>query len=903
MQEQSKKIEMTNPEIINIIQGNEDKIEKSIFERAIIEAFKQVNACECIKKLSIALDEVKHLVDEVKQGNGSKYLLNKNLIDKLSRIIERKFFNVNILIAKIYDSLLETTNFSILSPNLDLLISFSNEILNLLDIVKSTNVAKSLEKKCSSFLNYLLTNSQSNLDDEQKDIIKELLNSFPNRNSSDAFLNFKSTRERIVALCKSTAIEDKLEGILLLMESFGDTNSLDEQFDLLLEHGPQIIKAAIHRPNPENRKLYYQLGNFIISLLYSYKYRIDSSNIKKENQIQKDQKSKLFFLVDSSLPEDSTSEKIKIQINDDVDLSFLNDSLYELTIQKDVLLQCENIVSICQLIVNTLSIYETIFELQYVCYLILKKIYFSFPQFKTQIEDLIALTLVNLCLFKTNEERVNTLECRQFLHYLLNCPAEEELKAKLKYRIDSKKANGINIQLEEGVSIDLASVEYDCLKFSDFNLRIGYPSRYFIEAGTQKDKYIEIEEPNSLVYIGFATHEYDITCHLLKYINDSDINSNTTLDDDLTDRGHFTVIFKLEKFDCSELPVKIVMLVCTPGIYKLIFDNSYSWFTSKTVRHRLSVLRPLSEIKFESQDLTSFNSNKQNEFHSNKNMLLKIEGKMRNYDFGAIEMKKQLILKEKLTAIYLPIIITKNSIRILNWIQDEHSSEKLTYEELLKDNETVTMELFEKTLLQYLLKIQCLDNTNNIQAVYLNVFVNEKTIANTETIIITQDETVKSSLNKIGFYPENLLKEYDKIKYSCNILADSCLLYNIFEKVIKDRTINSLIHIHFDKKGALASLYSEGVIHEKISYFTYDNSIDIMGNFDAIMEFVNKVIVLFGAFDLSCSYTNLDPKVFEQFCGLLKNKLEKLEIKVNFEQYDHQFIDNMLKDIVLFSVN
>ena len=52
--------------------------EKSTFERAIIEAFKQNNSIECMKKLSIAYDEVKFLVDDVKASHGKKFILNKN---------------------------------------------------------------------------------------------------------------------------------------------------------------------------------------------------------------------------------------------------------------------------------------------------------------------------------------------------------------------------------------------------------------------------------------------------------------------------------------------------------------------------------------------------------------------------------------------------------------------------------------------------------------------------------------------------------------------------------------------------------------------------------------------------------------------------------------------------------
>ena len=140
--------------------------QKSLFERSIIEAFKEKISKNIIEKLTIALDEIKSIVNEIKQSNNSlsqnnseinkKFLLNNNILDKLSRIVQRKFFNVNILIAKIYESLIDPNNYHMLSHDIILLINFSNEVLNLLESIKSTIVSKQLEKKCSSFLIYLL---------------------------------------------------------------------------------------------------------------------------------------------------------------------------------------------------------------------------------------------------------------------------------------------------------------------------------------------------------------------------------------------------------------------------------------------------------------------------------------------------------------------------------------------------------------------------------------------------------------------------------------------------------------------------------------------------------------------------------------------------------------------------
>lgn len=45
--------------------------EKSVFERAIIEAFKQTTSKAIYEKLNIALDEIKYIVADIKKNNAS----------------------------------------------------------------------------------------------------------------------------------------------------------------------------------------------------------------------------------------------------------------------------------------------------------------------------------------------------------------------------------------------------------------------------------------------------------------------------------------------------------------------------------------------------------------------------------------------------------------------------------------------------------------------------------------------------------------------------------------------------------------------------------------------------------------------------------------------------------------
>jgi hypothetical protein len=144
-------------------------------------------------KFGIALDEIKFIVSDIKRNpNEGKRLLNRNILDKFSRIIEMEYFNVNILIAKIYGNLLDPDNFGILSNHPIQLINFSNDVLNLLDSIKFTIVSRQLKKRCISFLSFLL--SYPGLDDEQKETINELISNFPTRNSSYVFINVSSIK-------------------------------------------------------------------------------------------------------------------------------------------------------------------------------------------------------------------------------------------------------------------------------------------------------------------------------------------------------------------------------------------------------------------------------------------------------------------------------------------------------------------------------------------------------------------------------------------------------------------------------------------------------------------------------------------------------------------------------------
>ena len=564
--------------------------EKTNFEKIIIETFKQSNPIDCFINLNIALEEVNSYINEIKESKGTKTLINKNLLDKFNRIFERNFFYVNILIGKIFNSFLDSSNYNILSSDFVLLISFLNLVLNILEFIQGTNISIDLEIKCFSFLNFLTSNQNFILEEEQEESIKELISSFQIKKNSDSFQDFPYRKKIIIRFCNENNEENKLNGILQLIEYFSQTYSLNEQYDMLINHCSDIFKSIINKPNVDYSKVYFELGNFFLNLFFNYKYilKFDSS---KKNYV-----STFLYLSDLISNEEKLLSNIKVNnyTNDINQLSFLNEVLFEETNQKEIMLKYENIFPISLLVLNTLIIYENEFDLQFICFLILRRIYFIFPQFRKETEDLLASSLINLCKFQSKEESKTIIECKQLLNYLLK-EGNDTLKGKINHRLESNGKN-LNIELEKNEIIDNSLIEYDVLNLYDFNLKTGYPLYTRIEAGSKFFKYIEVENKNSLVYIGYSIEYYNIDFHLLKYC--ANINQELNDDDNLND--NFVEIVKFER--SGETPVKIILFVKEPGIYKIIFDNSFSWFTQKEVKYRINILKSISEINFNNID-------------------------------------------------------------------------------------------------------------------------------------------------------------------------------------------------------------------------------------------------------------------------------------------------------------
>ena len=593
--------------------------EKSVFERGIIEAFKHNKVSDVYEKLGIAYSELPLYINEIKKQNAQEkninhFILNSNIIDKLDRLLERNYININILISKIFDIFLDKENLNILSDNHVILINLSNQIVTILDIIKSCDNYYELTEKAINYLSYLIDNSEKFLSSEQTEIITNLQNQLNIKLKSNALTNFQNNLKNILTLCKGETAEEKEKGIEILNSYFSKLNSLNEQIELLCLCGEDIIKAIISKPNPILIDTYYKLCYFFISFLYNFFYKIKLSPFEDENNSNMDDLN-ISKLNEQYYILDSMEENLEIPDNLYVtkfhgkeyhNMKIINDTLYELDSVKKILLKHTAIFSLAISLLNCLILFQESFKAQFACFLILKRLYFIFPKYINEIRDLIITNIINIISF--DEKIINSYKdiFEPYILYLLQ-KGEEDLKNKLKERLDKKKKelkkDIFNFE-NNNISIDKHNVESDIIFISSFNLNIGCPINIEIAAGDEEEKLIEVKDPNSLLYIGFNLPSYDINFHLIKYCPNIDFTlmskEKTEKKVQFEEQKYFFEVFKLDK----SRGAKIILFIKNPGIYKIIFDNKYSWFNAKLLRYRCNILKELNVL-----GLSSFNSN------------------------------------------------------------------------------------------------------------------------------------------------------------------------------------------------------------------------------------------------------------------------------------------------------
>ena len=494
-------------------------------------------------------------------------IITEEIVNYLSDFKNRRGlrFEISFSLNKLFDVLLSVPYFKYIC-NLEekQIIFFINAMIKIIENLRGVLIYQLIIRKAHLYMSFTFQNHKN-----LRKILNELMKGYyiPHSNQFRTF-NERLKNSNIIPLVSSDNSQEKEEGITQLIELISRA-SFSEQFELLYISGPDVLINLLKDPSEEYRNAYLKFGNLLCTLCYCNRFIVQAYPVVSEIPLSQSENS-----------EDENSNKLKKKtpnnvtfifndklVKEDKELEFIHNKPYELTFQKEILELNEKIIEVCLLFINTVIKFEKIFPLQYICYLILRRIYFNFPSYKPEIGDNIVLVLSNLCKFTGQLEWNKSVESRQFAYYLL--ANDKDLGKKIK----------------SATAISPSDVRYENFILKKTNLTIGFSTLASIEAGKKIEKKIEVLDEQSLVYVSMGLDDNDannIAIRLYKY--DSDLNK-------------WNQVYQNDDLKFENGMRKLVLYSKEPSLYKIIFDNRSSWISKKTLFYRFVFLKPIISNK------------------------------------------------------------------------------------------------------------------------------------------------------------------------------------------------------------------------------------------------------------------------------------------------------------------
>ena len=438
-----------------------------------------------------------------------------------------------------------------------------------------------------------------------------------------------------------------------------------------------------------------------------------------------------------------------------------------------------------------------------------------------------------------------------------------------------------------------------------------------VSAGKKNEFYLETKmNATTLVFIEFnlENQSKDINFEINKYELYSD---------------EFKNVFKEEKIETS---FKLFLLCNGYALYQIVFDNYYSWFTSKDISYKITLLKmdekppknlyieenkeiKEEEIKEEKKEII-IEENKTDD----KKFKCQINGKNLIFDTKDICQKiKSLSEKHDENLINIPIILYLSTIRIVSFKDKEISYKEFKENEDEEEGEEIiTKSYFENRIKHYIskiLKLKISDCKN--KKIIISIFSQNRDLSLIDEEISEKIKELKSPennenisyLQKIGFIPSKEIEGYN-VDFKLYDLCEQSLLYHLFNNINNEKEVKlPTLFILFDKKVVNASLFNKDAIVNKIkgkgTKGINFNNINI-NDFKSILELLKKVNNKYKGIEigLSCvDYKNDEGKKLEKLIENIKKYCQD-EIKVNVVTYDeNQIAYNVFNYMNLFYEN
>ena len=819
----------------NINYKNDDRSKKSINKE---NKNSQINIQLCEKEMRIALN---------KCIESSNIKLNKNILDKISRIILHNKINILLILGKIFMNLMTKEKlFDSLDKNIDLnnIIFFINIVCNLNSLLKETYLGNKLNSISIKFIEKII--ADFHFEQYQFSAMKNLLN-----------INKEKQKPNNIKL---NSLEEMILSINDLLQR---QENYYMQYKIIINNYDYILGLINQTRLDEinNFDNYIELGKIFAYLLYNKKYVIFMKKQSYENEPHGVIKLLFDGYEDNYLLNVVEGEKYYIDYDEEIE---------------------EMREKICELIIKYAEKYKSFsnnFDFQYVLYVLIKRVYFHYyEKYKEKIEPILSEIMINLCFYK-----IETIEeIKIFIKEILNSkdPKNNNFKMLLKRKIDFVKMNP-NFQYQDfqkkgseendnnNYFVSLENISNETILLLESDLKLGYFINKKIVSGDSFCFYVELTESYGI--LDFC-------------VNIEDYNIKLTI----TNLTEGKEIIKSNEINAITSPFKIAMFFSKPVICKFEFDNSYSWIRDKNIKYKVNIFYPQEPFYIAKQILllkyqeTIFNKkNFGNEDNlrikiekikekSPKNMLLvKFNGENKAFNCAEvmqnIETSNQMI-KDNFISINSFFIEKNNKDNISNFYCYKNNEKELIKFELNKEN------------FMYYLKNNLLNNSKATIDI-INLYI----ISGDSEIIDNHYITIEEILGFVPDIKDEESNDYNnyKILFFMQYLHQAQMLYVLYKKVCSKESYDIVLLVNYTKYGGYQlCLYKDGEILINPKNFKNINRKEkIERNVDLIVEEVKKYgikrrvdIILTESIDEKEKEYNV-----ENICALIKQKLDIID--------------------------
>ena len=506
--------------------------------------------------------------------------LTKTEIEKLIKLSHQaEDLPTSFSVALIYNFIFAYHLINVDNFDPDFVLSIINVLLPLHEKLHGTILSRRIQVHLKKLL-YNLT-KRKELPLEDKTTIYTMLKD-PEIKMDNVYTNFEDNAliSECRTLLKTRQNFQKTTAVTHIMNVITECSSLEEQLSVFYKRIINVLKGGNINADDHSKDLVQLLGYFVDHMFFETEFlvRLSPNIFDPSKNLKTDP---LFYMNFETDPMFIKQRERTAEIESNHhDYKIIP---YRLTEQESTLKLSDNIYPAVAFFINTFLNYPKNIEIQRLSVTLLQRLYYNFPKFRKNIED----ALMSIFSFINEDVYVeNKREAAVFLYKLVNRDATPEFKQLL-------QSKNLFKSLEETVYyrpsvLNKSENIIESTTPKELVIKAGFPQTKNIPSGNIYNTYIEVWKPFSIVYWAFALADYDISFSLTQVASFDDMMKEQKTEPFL--------IYQAKKIEASKNQYKGTLIAKEPGIYKLTFDNSGSWFNSKSIKLLVYVLEPELDI-------------------------------------------------------------------------------------------------------------------------------------------------------------------------------------------------------------------------------------------------------------------------------------------------------------------